>query len=182
MAWIHTKARFMYLRETHPYQKLLELIIEEVAIQLFFTGKLSDKSDVYAFGVVLLELLLGRKPVEKLAPAQCQSIVTWVWTTFNFMKSKIQLGCTHISMENNIRYITIYDCRPCHSSRTDPSFQTLWIQWLRIQWIPNTCTRFVSWKSKLKTHSPLLLFYIILSMMLLVLSTLPKLNKFTLTS
>ncbi|MBA0730966.1 hypothetical protein Golax_023371, partial [Gossypium laxum] len=48
-----------------------------VAPEYLLEGKLTDKSDVYAFGVVLLELLVRKKPLEQMSPSRCQSLVTW---------------------------------------------------------------------------------------------------------
>ncbi|XP_038981269.1 receptor-like serine/threonine-protein kinase ALE2 isoform X12 [Phoenix dactylifera] len=48
-----------------------------VAPEYAMTGHLLVKSDVYSYGVVLLELLTGRKPVDMLRPPGQENLVTW---------------------------------------------------------------------------------------------------------
>lgn len=49
-----------------------------LAPEYFQHGELSDKTDVYAFGVVLLELITGRKPIDIDKPCGDQNLVLWV--------------------------------------------------------------------------------------------------------
>uniref|UniRef100_A0A2P2K880 Uncharacterized protein MANES_01G116400 n=1 Tax=Rhizophora mucronata TaxID=61149 RepID=A0A2P2K880_RHIMU len=56
-----------------------------LAPEYFQHGKISDKTDVYAFGVVLLELVTGRKPIEPRRPSGEDNLVLWA-------KSLLQKG------------------------------------------------------------------------------------------
>lgn len=49
-----------------------------LAPEYFLHGKVIDKIDVYAYGVVLLELLSGRKPIDNGHPKGPESLVVWV--------------------------------------------------------------------------------------------------------
>ncbi|XP_074570624.1 putative receptor-like protein kinase At2g47060 [Curcuma longa] len=60
------------LWSTQPLGNFVYQAPEFVAI-----GQLTPKSDVYSFGVVLLELLTGRKPLDRSRPHQEQSLVIW---------------------------------------------------------------------------------------------------------
>lgn len=48
-----------------------------LAPEYFMHGKVSDKVDVFAFGVVLLELLSGRMPINSEHPKGQESLVMW---------------------------------------------------------------------------------------------------------
>ncbi|KAK1317491.1 putative receptor-like protein kinase [Acorus calamus] len=47
------------------------------APEYVMTGHLTSKSDVYSFGVVLLEILTGRRSVDKKRPSGEQNLVAW---------------------------------------------------------------------------------------------------------
>ncbi|XP_010536824.1 PREDICTED: probable receptor-like protein kinase At5g56460 [Tarenaya hassleriana] len=47
------------------------------APEYIMTGHLTPRSDVYSFGVVLLELLTGRKSLDKSRPTREQNLIDW---------------------------------------------------------------------------------------------------------
>ncbi|KAL6597464.1 hypothetical protein ACP70R_046904 [Stipagrostis hirtigluma subsp. patula] len=61
------------------------------APEYVMTGHLTARSDVYSFGVVLLELLTGRKSIDKSRPSREQSLVGWALPKLSDKRRLLQI-------------------------------------------------------------------------------------------
>ncbi|KAK4747222.1 hypothetical protein SAY87_026259 [Trapa incisa] len=61
------------------------------APEYVMTGHLTARSDVYGFGVVLLEMLIGRKAVDKSRPSREHNLVDWARPLLNNNKKLIKI-------------------------------------------------------------------------------------------
>ncbi|KAI3742806.1 hypothetical protein L1987_60502 [Smallanthus sonchifolius] len=73
------------------------------APEYVMTGHLTARSDVYSFGVVLLELLTGKKSVDKTRPSKEQSLVDWARPKLNDKRKLLQIIDPRLEGEYSVR-------------------------------------------------------------------------------
>ncbi|PPS06370.1 hypothetical protein GOBAR_AA14273 [Gossypium barbadense] len=75
-----------------------------IAPEYFMEGRVSDKIDVYSFGIVLLELLSGRRPISSKAMEKQESLVQWILQILRGEQEPTEgynLHATYMDVPNN---------------------------------------------------------------------------------
>lgn len=78
-------------------------VIYLIRVYMRCTGHLTARSDVYSFGVVLLELLTGRKSVDKTRPSKEQSLVDWARPKLNDKRKMLQIIDPRLENQYSVR-------------------------------------------------------------------------------
>lgn len=73
------------------------------APEYVMTGHLTSKSDVYSFGVVLLEILTGRRSMDKKRPSGEQNLVMWARQYLSDKRKVFQLVDPRLELNYSIK-------------------------------------------------------------------------------
>eukprot|EP01018_Ginkgo_biloba_P036584 Gb_17523 [translate_table: standard] len=74
-------ARLFPQDETHVHTRVAGTY-GYMAPEYAMRGQLSVKADVYSFGVLLLEIVTGRKNTDSNLPLEAQNILEWIWRLY----------------------------------------------------------------------------------------------------
>nr|CAB3469720.1 unnamed protein product [Digitaria exilis] len=95
------------------------------APEYVMTGHLTSKSDVYSFGVVLLEMLTGRRSMDKKRPTGEQNLVAWARPCLNDRRRLYQLVDPRLGLNYSVKGVqkVAQICHYCLSrdSKSRPS-------------------------------------------------------------
>ncbi|WVZ26648.1 hypothetical protein V8G54_005192 [Vigna mungo] len=81
-----------------------------IAPEYFSSGKATKESDIYSFGVVLLEIACGRKCVELKAEESEITLVEWVWKLYGLGRSLEEVDpklCGEFNEKQMIRLVVV---------------------------------------------------------------------------
>ena len=85
-----------------------------VAPELVYTGRGTDKADVYSFGVLSLVVACGRRPIDPSLPPQEGRIIDWVWLLHKSDKLEDALDPSIVRTDEWIRvlHLALTCCHP----------------------------------------------------------------------
>ncbi|KAH7277962.1 hypothetical protein KP509_38G017200 [Ceratopteris richardii] len=97
-----------------------------VAPEYLLDGIISEKTDVYAFGVVLLELITGHKSIDRSMPVGLQSLVTWAAPLLKERNKLMELLDPKLQRESiDLKHLQQFAAIATLCIQTEPSYRPL---------------------------------------------------------
>nr|CAN63687.1 hypothetical protein VITISV_011878 [Vitis vinifera] len=102
--------------QTHHSTKEIAGTPRYMAPESFHTGRAAVETDVYAFGVLVLEVVCGRKPGDQSVNNKYNGIVDWVWEYYRRQRilDVVDLRLNGVSHKEQTEYALMLALSCCH--------------------------------------------------------------------